>query len=453
MIHGSLTELARELSATLLGPDADFSGVSTDTRSLKTGELFVALHGPRYDGHDYLDEAARRGAAAALVERPAEASLPRLRVADTLGALGAMARAWRNRFELPVLAVTGSYGKTTVKEMVAAIAASRGEVLATLGNLNNEIGLPLTLFRLDRQHRTAVLELGANHAGEIARLTAIGRPSVGIVTAAGPVHLEGFGSLEGVALAKGELFAGLPEDGVAILNCDDPCAPLWRKLAGARRSVGFGLSAGAEFRAEGIAQSLDPGGPLLEFRLLMPAGTAEVRLALAGRHNVLNALAAAAATWAAGFSLEEIVAGLAHVKGSKGRMSLQKSRLGALIIDDSYNANPAALQAALDYATALPGVTWLALGDMLELGSESAELHAAAGRYAREHGVERLYACGPEAAAAAEAFGEGRHYSDTGALAEALAGELHAGVNLLVKGSRSMHMEKVVAQLAAGETG
>jgi UDP-N-acetylmuramoyl-tripeptide--D-alanyl-D-alanine ligase len=453
MIHGSLTEVARELSATLLGPDADFSGVSTDTRALKAGELFVALRGPRHDGHLYLDEAARRGAAAALVDQTVDAPLPRLRVPDTLVALGAMARAWRNRFELPVLAVTGSYGKTTVKEMVAAIAASRGEVLATLGNLNNEIGLPLTLFRLDREHRTAVLELGANHAGEIARLTAIGRPSVGIVTAAGPVHLEGFGSLEGVALAKGELFAGLPEDGVAILNRDDPCAPLWRELAGARRTVGFGLSASAEFRAEAVAQSLDAGGPLLEFRLLTPAGAAEVRLALAGRHNVLNALAAAAATWAAGWSLQEIVTGLAQVRGVKGRMSLQKGRAGALIIDDSYNANPAALQAALDYATALPGVTWLALGDMLELGSESAELHAAAGRYAREQGVERLFACGPEAAAAAQAFGGGLHFSDLTALAETLAGELHAGVNLLVKGSRSMHMEKVVAQLAAGEEG
>lgn len=451
MIRGSLTELARTLAATLVGSDPGFMGVSTDSRALSAGELFVALRGPHHDGHAYVAEAARRGAAAAVVERPLEAGLPWLRVADALAALGAIASAWRNRFELPVLAVTGSYGKTTVKEMIAAIAASRGEVLATRGNLNNEIGLPLTLFGLDREHRAAVLELGASHAGEIARLAALCRPSVGLVTAAGPVHLEGFGSLEGVARAKGELYAALPQDGVAVINCDDPFAPLWRELAGARRIVGFGLGGGAEFRAEAIRQSLDAEGPVLEFRLLAPAGEVELRLALPGRHNALNALAAAAASWAAGWSLEEIAAGLARVRGIKGRMQLRKGRGGALLIDDSYNANPVALEAALEYATALPGETWLVLGDMLELGADSAALHAAAGRAARERGVTRLYAYGPQSAAAAEAFGAGRHFSDADALAAELAAQLRGGVNLLVKGSRSMQLETVVERLLAGE--
>jgi UDP-N-acetylmuramoyl-tripeptide--D-alanyl-D-alanine ligase len=447
MISGSLANLARILSATLVGPDPGFTGVSTDTRTLQPGELFVALRGPNFDGHAFLAEAARRGAAAAVVEQPGDGSLPWLRVDNSLAALGAIAADWRSRFELPVLAVTGSFGKTTVKEMMTAIAATRGAVLATRGNLNNEIGLPLTLFRLGPEHRVAVLELGANHVGEIARMAAIARPTVGLVTAAGPVHLEGFGSIEGVARGKGEMFAGLPAHGTAVINCDDRFAPLWREIAGARRRVGFGFAPEAEFRAEQVRQSLDAAGPVLEFRLVTPDGAADARLALPGRHNVLNALAAAATTWAAGWSLDEIVAGLAGVAGVKGRMSLRKARSGALLIDDTYNANPVALYAAIDYATALPGETWLVLGDMGELGPDATELHAAAGRYAREHGVARLYALGPESAAAATAFGAGRHFADTAALVAALEAELPADVNLLVKGSRAMRLETVIERL------
>ena len=447
MIRGSLTDLARILEATLVGPDPGFAGVSTDTRRLTARELFVALRGPNFDGHDFVPGAAARGAAGAVVERPVDAALPWLRVEDSLQALGAIAADWRRRFILPVLAVTGSFGKTTVKEMMAAIAAARGEVLATRGNLNNEIGLPLTLLRLGASHRAAVLELGANHAGEIERLAAICRPSVGVVTAAGPVHLEGFGSLEGVARAKGELFAGLPDDATAVINADDPFAPLWRELAGARSRVHFGLASEAEFRAEALRQSLDPAGPVLEFRLVTPDGTAEVRLGLPGRHNALNALAAAAATWAAGWSLDEIVDGLARVRGVAGRMSLRKARSGALLIDDSYNANPTALLAAVEYATALPGETWVVLGDMGELGTASAELHAEAGELARTRGVARLYTIGTESAAAARAYGTPRHFDSLDALAAELEAELPAEVNLLVKGSRSMRLEKLVERL------
>jgi UDP-N-acetylmuramoyl-tripeptide--D-alanyl-D-alanine ligase len=451
MIHGSLTGLARALSATLLGPDPGFRGVSTDTRTLSRGELFVALRGPSFDGHDFVAAAAEAGAAAAVVDHAVPVNLPQLLAADTLQALGAIAADWRGRFDIPVLAVTGSYGKTTVKEMMAAIAAQRGDILATRGNYNNEIGLPLTLFRLDESHRAAVLELGANHGGEIARMVAICRPSVGLVTAAGPVHLEGFGSLEGVARGKGEMFSGLPADGTAVINCDDAFAPLWRELAGTRRIVGFGMGAEADFRAEDIRQSLDADGPLLEFRLVTPEGSGEAQLHLPGRHNVMNALAAAATTWAGGWSLQEIIAGLAEVQGVRGRMSLRKAPGGALLIDDTYNANPAALQAAIEYATALPGETWLVLGDMRELGAESTAMHAAAGEFARSRGVARLYTLGSEACAAAEAFGDGRCFDDLEALAQALAGDLPAGINLLVKGSRSMRLEQLVERLAAGE--
>jgi UDP-N-acetylmuramoyl-tripeptide--D-alanyl-D-alanine ligase len=451
MIRGSLTGIARTLSATLVGPDAAFAGVSTDSRTVGPGELFVALRGPNFDGHAFVADALRRGAAAALVERPIEDASPRVQVADSLVAMGALAAEWRSRFNVPVMAVTGSYGKTTVKEMMSSIAATRGEVLATRGNLNNEIGLPLTLFRMDGIHRAAVLELGANHVGEIARLAAISRPTVGLVTAAGPVHLEGFGSLEGVARGKGEMFAGLAEDGVAVINVDDPFAPMWRDIAGNRRCIGFGLSRTAEFRAEQIRQSLDVHGPVLEFQLVTPGGTADARLALPGKHNAVNALAAAATTWAAGWTLDEIVAGLARVSGVKGRMSLRKASNGALLIDDTYNANPTALQAAIDYATALPGETWLVLGDMKDLGEESEALHDAAGRYARERGVARLYALGPESAAAASAFGDARHFPNVEALAAALKEDLPGGVNLLVKGSRSMRLETVIERLTAGE--
>ena len=452
MIHGSLTGVARALGATLLGPDPGFAGVSTDTRTLARGELFVALRGPNHDGHEFVAQAAEAGAAGAVVDHPVAVNLPQLLVGDTLAALGGMAADWRRRFDLPVLAVTGSYGKTTVKEMMAAIAASRGEILATRGNYNNEIGLPLTLFRLSEAHRAAVLELGANHQGEIARMVAICQPSVGLVTAAGPVHLEGFGGLDGVARGKGEMFSGLPEDGVAVINADSEFAPLWRELAGARRIVTFGMTAeDAEFRAEDIRQSLDAEGPLLEFRLVTPGGAAEARVRLPGRHNAMNAVAAAAMTWAGGWSLEEIVAGLERSHGVGGRMTLKKAPGGALVIDDTYNANPAALQAAIEYATALPGETWLVLGDMRELGPASRDLHAAAGEFARAHGVTRLYALGRDAAAAAKAFGDGRCFEDLESLAAALAGELPGDVNLLVKGSRSMHLDQLVTRLLAGE--
>jgi len=451
MIRGSLTEIARVLGATLVGADPGFDGVATDTRTLAPGQLFVALRGPRFDGHDFLDAAEERGAAGAVVDRPAKTGMATLRVADTLQALGALAAWWRGRFEVPVMALTGSFGKTTTKEMLASIAATRGETLATRGNLNNEIGLPLTLFRFGPEHRSAVLEMGANHAGEIARMTAIARPDVGLVTVAGPAHLEGFGSLEGVARAKGEIFLGLGEDGVAVINADDAFADLWRGFAGTRRTVTFGFAAGADLRASSVREAFETGRAAVSFELEGPGWSRPVRVPLAGRHNVTNALAAAAAAWAAGFTPDEIQAGLAGTRGAPGRMAVREGLAGSVLVDDTYNASPAAARAAIDFIAGLPGEAWVVLGDMGELGEGAPELHAEVGRYARARGVARFYGFGALAGMAAEAFGGGRHCDDIDALAAALAAELGAGINVLIKGSRSMRMERLVERLVPRE--
>jgi len=450
MIHGSLTDLARALGATLVGADPGFAGVATDSRSLEPGQLFVALRGPRFDGHDFLDAAARGGAAGAVVDRPCEAGMATLRVADTLAALGALAAWWRGRFDVPVIALTGSFGKTTAKEMLASIAATRGETLATRGNLNNEIGLPLTLFRFAPEHRSAVLEMGANHAGEIARMTRIARPDVGLVTVAGPAHLEGFGSLGGVARAKGEIFLGLGDDGVAVINADDAFADLWRDFAGSRRVVTFGFGEDADLRAARVREVFEAGRAAVSFELRGPGWTRPVRIPLAGRHNVTNALAAAAAAWAAGFDPDEIQAGLAATRGAPGRLAVREGLAGSVVVDDTYNASPAAARAAIDFVAGLPGEAWVVLGDMGELGEDAPGLHAEVGRYARERGVARFYGFGELAGVAAEAFG-GRRYDDIDALAGELEAGLAEGINVLVKGSRSMRMERLVERLVSRE--
>ena len=450
MIQGSLTDLARVLKATLVGADPGFAGVATDSRNLEPGQLFVALRGPRFDGHDFLDAVAQRGAAGAVVDRPCEAGVATLRVADTLKALGALAGWWRARFDVPVMALTGSFGKTTTKEMLAAIAATRGETLATRGNLNNEIGLPLTLFRFAPEHRSAVLERGATHAGEIARMTAIARPDVGLVTVAGPAHLEGFGSLEGVARAKGEIFLGLGEDGVAVINADDTFADLWRGFAGTRRVVTFGFGAGADLRASQVREVFEAGRAAVKFQLEGPDWTRPVCIPLAGRHNVTNALAAAATAWAAGFGPGEIQSGLAAARGAPGRLAVREGLAGSVVVDDTYNASPAAARAAIDFVAGLPGEAWVVLGDMGELGEDAPGLHAEVGRYARKCGVARFYGLGELAGVAAEAFG-GRAYDDIEALARELEADLAEGINVLVKGSRSMRMERLVERLVPRE--
>ncbi len=421
-----------------------FGGVSTDTRTLRAGELFVALEGPRFDGHDHLASAAAAGAAGALVRR-AHPALPCLEVADPQVALAQLASAWRSRFDLPLVAVTGSSGKTTVKELTAAALAGAGPVLATRGNRNNHIGVPLTLLELRDTHRAAVVEMGMSHAGEIAHLADLARPTVGVISNAGAAHLEGLGSVAAVARAKGELIEHLPADAVAVLNADDAHLSLWRQLAGTRRVCTFGLGAAADVTAH---YRLRVDGS--EVELLTPAGSAHACLQLLGRHNVRNALAATAAALAAGRPLSEIAAGLGRVRPVPGRLFPLAGRNGVRVIDDSYNAHPSSVQAAIDVLRELPGQRLLVLGDMGELGAEAPALHAQCGAAARAAGIDRLLTLGPLSAAAAAAFGPGAGaFDDRAALLDALAPSLQAGVTVLVKGSRSAGMEQVVQAIAA----
>jgi UDP-N-acetylmuramoyl-tripeptide--D-alanyl-D-alanine ligase len=443
----TLAALAACGRGVLHGKDRPVSAIGIDSRTLPPGALFVALKGER-DGHEFAAAAVTRGAAALLVERRLPIDIPQVVVHDTLAALTECARARRRAFAGPVIGVTGSNGKTTTKEMLGAIVHQRGPALVTGGNLNNHIGVPLTLLSLDASHRTAVIEMGANHRGEIAHLTSIAQPGIGLVTNAGAAHLEGFGSLDGVAAGKGELFAGLPDDGVAVINADDAYADTWRRLAAARRVVTFGVER-ADFSARGIMPSMDASRPSVEFELVTPAGTAPVRLQLTGTHNLRNALGAAAAAHAAGATLGDIAAGLGAVMPVKGRLDTRPALNGAVLIDDTYNANPGSLKAGLDAFRDFGRTRWLILGDMMELGPASDALHAEIGRYAREAGVERLLAVGPRSKHAAEAFGSGGSwFENIDDVIEAARCGLQPGVVVLVKGSRASRLERVTAALA-----
>ena len=449
----TLAGFAQACGGRLAGEDRPFSGVSIDTRTVAAGELFVALRGERFDGNEFVREALAAGAAGALVSKEQPLALPQIVVPDTLAALQRLAKAWRAGFHIPVVGVAGSNGKTTTKEMTAAILGRAGSCLATRGNLNNHIGVPLTLLRIGDPHRFAVIEMGANRPGEVAALIGIARPTVGLITNAGAEHLQGFGSLEGVARAEGEMVAGLAPHAVAVLNADDAFFGLWRDMTPAR-VVSFGLAEGADFRATDIESSLTPEGFLTRFQLSCPQGRTAIDLRIGGRHNVSNALAAAASAASAGASLEHIAAGLASVRSVSGRLQLKQAACGAWILDDSYNANPSSVRAGLDVLGSLSGRRWLVLGEMAELGEFASEAHLAIGALAREHGIERLYAVGPLAALAVERFGVGAQwFPDTNDLSEALLGELGpraADVLVLVKGSRVNRLERVVAALVAG---
>ena len=445
MIGMRVGEAAAALGVRAAGDDVVFRGVGTDSRTIPRGALFVAVRGPRFDGHDFVGGARSRGAAAALVERVPGVSMPFVLVRDSVRALAELASAWRSRFrDLVLIGITGSNGKTTVKEMTAAIFRTLGPVSATRGNLNNELGVPLTLCELDSEHRAAVVEVGANHRGEIAALTSLARPSIGVITQCAPAHLEGFGSIEGVARAKGELFERLPDDATAIINADDSYAGLWRELARPRSCVSFGTGVDADVQ---VGSASGSGGERVT--LNTPVGRVEIDLALPGVHNAFNAGAATAAALAAGASLDAIRGGLAAVRPAKGRLESKRGPRGAEIIDDTYNANPVSLQAGLRVLEAKPAPRWLVLGDMAELGPEGAHLHAEAGCHARRHGVERLLVVGELSAEAARAFGDGAtHFADCSELVDRLRDELPDGATVLVKGSRSMAMERVVEAIA-----
>jgi len=446
----ALADLAQVTGGHLHGQDRSFDGVSIDSRTVPAGALFIALKGPNFDGHAFAAEAGKRGAVALLVDHVVDAGLPQVVVPDTFAALTRFAGEWRRRFSLPVVGVTGSNGKTTTKEILGTIMAREGSCLVTRGNLNNHLGVPLMLLELESSHRSAVIEMGANHGGEIAHLATLAQPTVGLVTNAGAAHLEGFGSLDGVARGKGEMFSALAGRGTAVINADDVYAPLWKDLAGAARVLTFGIAAAADVVARDVRLEAGPGGFRSIFDLVMPVGVRTVTLQLGGLHNVRNALGAAAAASAAGASFDNIVGGLMQVRPVAGRLELRRARHGAFLVDDSYNANPTSLRAGLETFRGLPGRRWLVLGEMREVGAEADERHVEIGRLARESGIERLFAIGAGTKPAAEAFGSGAEwFAGIDGLIAAVESGLEPGVTILIKGSRSNRLERVAAALGA----
>ncbi len=444
-----LSELEAPLQAQLVGADREFLGVSTDSRHLAEGDLFVALRGEHFDGHDYLQRVASDGAVAVLVSEPAEITLPQLRVTDTLQALGRLGAYNRSLFEGPLVAITGSSGKTTVKNMVRAVLAQRGKTLATEGNLNNEIGVPLTLLALEPGIEFAVVEMGAAKSGDIAWLCELGRPTIALLLNAMPAHLQGFGSVDDVAAAKGEIFDGLGEGDCAVINADLSWAHDWRQRAGGATILDFGLTAPAAITASAV-QSHGTRG--VSFTALTPVGELAVNLSLPGVHNVANALAAIAVGLACGLRLDEIGAGLEAVQPTSGRLASAVSPAGATVIDDCYNANPGSVRAAIDMLAGCAGRRTLVLGAMRELGPSSEALHRDIGDYARAAGLDRLWGVGPELQCAVDGFGRGgRWFADCEAAIEAIQGEFAAADTVLVKGSRSARMERVLHALLAAE--
>jgi UDP-N-acetylmuramoyl-tripeptide--D-alanyl-D-alanine ligase len=443
----TLAEFARACGGEVLGTDRAYTGVSTDTRTLRPGELFVALRGPRFNANDFVAAAEAAGAAGAVVDTRVERPIAQIVARDTQAALTQSAAAWRAQFSMPVVGVAGSNGKTTVKEMIAAILERRGPTLATRGNLNNHIGVPLTLHRLEADQRHAVIEIGANHPGEVAALVELARPTVGLITNAGAEHLEGFGSIEGVARAEGEMVAGLAPSATAVINADDDFAALWRGMTRARVSS-FGVANAADFSAHDLHNTIGPGGFITHFNLRAPQGAIPIELRLAGRHNVLNSLCAAAAACAAGATLDEVRSGLATMRPVPGRLQFKTAPSGAWIVDDSYNANPSSMKAGIEVLAAVDARRWLVMGDMGELGDFAVESHGEIGRFARNNRIDRLFATGKLSALAVEAFGSGGEwFADAEALARAVNAELTREVCVLVKGSRSNRLERVVEAL------
>lgn len=466
----SLSECVSVMQGSVEGVDVDFNGVSIDTRTLLPGDLYVAIQGEHFNGHDFISAAEKAGARAVMVHEDVSVSLPVLTVSDTKIALGQLAKLWAQRFKIPTIAITGSNGKTTVKEIVATILRQLGPVLATKGNLNNEIGVPLTLLDMREDHLYAVVEMGANHSGEIARLVEITEPDVAVINNIGTAHLEGFGSVEGIARAKSEIFSKLSSDGYAIINADDAFADLMRSAASKGQKIEFGLTGKAD--VQGV-----PGSGL-NVRTL--GQTLSPRFQLSGDHNGMNALAAVAAVQCLDVQAATIVRGLENVRAVPGRLEKRPGTQGALLIDDSYNANPDSARSAIDVLAKYSGSRYLVLGDMAELGPDAESFHVSVGAYAKKKGIEGLWTTGPLASFAQKGFSDssklsvsleggvpvnkaekqksddtasglavsrGSHFADQESLIQDLRKHLSEGVTVLVKGSRSARMERVVRGL------
>jgi len=443
-----LSDCAECVQGLLVGDDVEVSSVSIDTRAIKPGELYVAIKGDNFDGNEFVGIAEQAGAAAAIVHKDVRATIPHVVVDDSRLALAELAGAWRNKASVSVVGITGSNGKTTVKEMVAAILGINGNTLFTQGNLNNDIGVPLTLLRLNEQHRYAVIEMGANHPGEIEYTSRYAQADVAIITNVGPAHIEGFGSVDGVAKAKGEIIETLKQDGVAVLNRDDDYFDYWQMVAGTRKVISFGIDERADVKAHSVKTEIISHAFATTFELVTAKGELTVKLKLAGRHNVVNALAATAACMALGIDLQQIKQGLESVKPVTGRLQPLVSRLGNIVIDDTYNANSASLKAGLDVLAGCEGKRWLVLGAFGELGPESPKIHEQMGELIKSNGVARLLAIGSDARNTVKVFGKGAAFFDTqDELIEALKQELKGDEAILIKGSRAQRMENVVAAL------
>ena len=433
----TLSEICQITGGKLIGDDTEVIGLSTDTRDLQNGNLFIALVGENFDPHELIIAGKANQAGAVVVEKELKTTCTQILVESTYKALQELASAWRARFSLPVIGVTGSNGKTSVKELIKQILNTQGKVLATVGNLNNHIGVPITLAGLNESHQYAVIEMGANHPGEIATLTQLSKPDIGVITNIGPAHLEGFGSLEGVAKAKAELYRFLNPNGIAIVNADEPYQQVWQKDIGDHIQISFGI----EQKADVSVKTMD----LDLADITTPIGKLRVQLQALGQHAIYNALAATAVCIGLGIDLEDIQTGLEATKPVPGRLVQLKGIGGSRILDDTYNANPASLYAALDVQKQITGEHWLVVGDMNELGKESVQMHKQAGEMAKEFGITRLFGVGELAKHAVEVFGSGaKHYANCSDVVEVLQKDLYEDVCVLVKGSRAMHLEKII---------
>jgi len=445
-MNATLSFAASSMQGTLHGNDCTFDGVSIDSRTIQEGELFVALSGPNFDGKKFVGQARGKGAVAAVVDSAVEDDIAQIKVDDTRLALGQLGAAWRGQHSMTVIGITGSNGKTTLKDLTAACLSSVAPTLETQGNLNNDIGMPLMMSRIDESHRFVVLEMGANHEGEITYLTSLARPDVVVITNAAAAHLEGFGSLEGVARAKAEILLGEPRPEIAVLNSDDEFYSYWMSLVESVDVLSFGLNEDADIRADQI----ETGKGQTHFTLHLLDATVDLTLPLAGAHNVRNACAAAAIATALDVPPEKIKEALENVQPIAGRLLPLQGQCGATLYDDSYNANPISAIAAAEFLASLPGDNWLVLGDMFELGEDAAQLHHDVGESIRSAGVDRLFVFGELSRNAADAFGEGASsYDVLDTLISDVSNALTSNVNVLVKGSRSMRMERVVNALRA----
>ncbi|CAB1276940.1 UDP-N-acetylmuramoyl-tripeptide--D-alanyl-D-alanine ligase [Candidatus Nitrosacidococcus tergens] len=445
---GSLTEITQTVQGQLRGGgEITVSGISTDSRlNDLSGTLFISLQGEKFNGHNFIYQALEKGASAVLVEEFIESDIPQIKVVNTCFALGKIGSYWRKHFKIPIVAITGSNGKTTTKEMVSSILSKSNLSLSTQGNLNNQIGVPLTLLQLNANHRFAVIEMGANHSGEINYLSQLVCPQIALITNAGSAHLSGFKDLNGVAQAKGEIFQGVSSGGIGVLNRDDPYFFYWHRLAmrNGLRVISFGLGQSAMIYAADLTSN--PEGT--EFTLFTPKGTIRIPLPLLGTHNVVNALAASAVAFTLGLKLDQIYEGLITFSPAFGRLQVKYTSSGARILDDTYNGNPSSFQAALEVLAQFTGDRILVLGDFAELGEKSIELHEDLGQQARSARINQLYTLGNFSAAASKSFGcGGKHFFDQQTLIVELQKIKTRNTTILIKGSRFMNMEQIVTAL------